>query len=123
MPAQTGTEMSVRMMVLLGGLAALLVAGVLGVSLLVRGGGTTVSPVAAPALSASPISAGSVTVPRMAGLDYRIAEKRLAALGLRPGMILRVPSARHADIVIGTYPGGGTTLPVGGRVTLFVSAH
>lgn len=122
MPAQPRTEMSLRMMLLLGGAGALLVAAVLAASLLMRGGGDT-GPGGGPRLSVRPVSAGFVAVPQVTGLDYQAAEKRLAELGLGVAAVVRVPSARDADTVVRTYPESGGTVPQGGRVTLYVSAH
>jgi PASTA domain len=116
MPTQATGEMSARMMTLLGVVGALLVALVLAVSHLSHHGAWPMSaPPQAPA--------GAQVVPQMGGLGYQDAQKLLAGKGVAVGAVVRVPSARHADTVVRTYPDGGTTLRPGDRVTLYVSSH
>jgi hypothetical protein len=105
------------MMPLLGGVGALVVAAVLGASLLVGGHGTRGSQ----PLPARPAFSAGAVVPHLAGLGYRQAEGILSGLRLRVAMVVRLPSSRSSGIVLRTYPPAGTAVRHGGVVTLYVS--
>jgi hypothetical protein len=144
---QRDQDMSPRTMLVLGGIMTVGVAGVLGMTTLAGGGagdsggetparpaaatqenGTAVETVAAqqPATrAAAPVRKVAITphvaVPPTQGLDRRTAQVRLRATRLVVANTLQVPSALPAGQVVRTFPAAGTGLPVGGRVTLYVS--
>jgi serine/threonine-protein kinase len=135
----TRPDMSTRTMLILGGVMTVGVAAVLCMTTLVgRSGDDSVGAPARPAAvsqqeTAAPAEAESpapirhaaitphVAVPPTQGLDQRTARVRLRATRLVVAGVLRIPSAQPAGTVVRTYPAAGTGLPVGDRVTLYVS--
>ena len=137
-PRHGDQDMSGRTMLVLGGIMTVGVVAVLGMTTLVRGAGdgSSEAPARPAAVSqedgggpvesaAQPVRRGAITahvaVPPTQGLDQRTARVRLRATKLAVGAVLRVPAARPAGEVVRTDPAAGTGLPVGGRVTLYVS--
>ncbi len=106
-------------MALVGAGGAALVAVVLGVSLVFRGGGGTETPPASAPVSVAPATA--IEVPQLAGLDSADAARMLAGRRLRVAAVIQVPSALRAGRVVRTYPAAGTRVPAGAAVTLYVS--
>jgi hypothetical protein len=136
-PRHGDQDMSGRTMLVLGGIMTVGVVAVLGMTTLVRGTGDASSEAPArPAAitqedggavesAAPPVRGGAITphvaVPPTQGLDQRTARVRLRATGLVVSRVLRVPAAPPAGKVVRTDPAAGTGVPVGGRVTLYVS--
>ncbi|MFI0348988.1 PASTA domain-containing protein [Actinomadura sp. 9N407] len=129
------TEISVRSMLLLGGISTVAAAAVLGLTLLVvPGGGSVSSPGYSPPGTASPDAPGPVNgtgpadpaqpvgVPAVAGLDMASAVNRLAVRRIPLGGVIRVPSSQNAGLIVRSYPPGGTVVYGGTPVTLYVSA-
>jgi hypothetical protein len=119
MPDENRSEMSARTMALLGAGGAVLVAVVLGASLVFRGGGGAETPASSAPVSVAPASA--VAVPQLAGLDRAEAARLLAERRLEVAAVIQVPSALHAGQVVRTYPAAGTSVSPGTGVTLYVS--
>ena len=119
MPDQNRSEMGARTMVLLGAGGAVLVAVVLGLSLMLRGGGGSQTPASTAPVSAAPASA--IEVPQLAGLDSGAAARLLTGRQLKVASVIQVPSALRAGRVVRTYPAAGTAVPAGTGVTLYVS--
>ena len=69
------------------------------------------------------VSAGTetLTLPDVMGLDGRVAESQLRALGLSV-RVARIESAYPEGTVFDMMPRAGTLMPIGGEVTLSVSA-
>ena len=140
-------EISIRTMMVLGGIMTVGVAAVLGMTTLAGGGAgdsggetparpaaatqqdgvpvETVAPHASAKRQAAPVRRVAITphvaVPPTQGLDRQTASGRLRATRLVVAGILQVPSMLPAGQVVRTFPAEGTGLPVGGRVTLYVS--
>ena len=127
-------DMSARTMLVLGGIMTVGVAAVLGMTTLVgRPGDASARQPPARAAAASPVETSPsepvrqvaitphVAVPPTQGLDQRTAGVRLRATRLEVAGALRIPSALPAGEVVRTSPPAGTGLPVGGRVTLYIS--
>ncbi|MFB4314464.1 PASTA domain-containing protein [Actinomadura sp. 21ATH] len=122
-------EISVRTMLLLGGVSTVVAVAVLGLTLLVApggSGGTAGSPPPDASVPRAPVSGAAqgppVAVPNVAGLDVAAAVNRLAVRRIPLGGVIRVPSSRNAGLVVRSYPGGGTVVRGGAPVTLYVSA-
>lgn len=109
-------------MLLLGGGATAAAGLVLGLTLLMGGGPGGDGPAATVTSTQVGRADGLVTVPPVAGLGARAATERLAGLRIPVGAVIRVPSFRRAGTVVRSYPGDGTVLTEGERVTLYVSA-
>ncbi len=62
-----------------------------------------------------------VALPELRGVSERQARLSLEDLGLIPGDVLRCAGAEAAGGVLGSRPGPGTRVPVGGRVDLLLS--
>jgi hypothetical protein len=138
-------DMSTRTMLTLGGIMTAGVAAVLAMVTLMghlsgdSGPETPARPAAATQQDGAPVEtvapaapAGKAPVRRVAitphvavppteGLDQQTARVRLRATRLIVANILRVPSALPAGQVVRSFPAAGTGLPIGGRVTLYVS--
>jgi hypothetical protein len=129
MPDHTDQEMSTRAMLLLGGVITLVMAAVLGLSLLFGIGGKAtrvaqsqpVAGTAVPASGGAGQPAAPVVVPALVGVDSMTATSQLAGLQLSVAAVIRVPSALAPGQVVRTYPSGGASVPAGGHVTLYVS--
>ncbi|MEW2359930.1 PASTA domain-containing protein [Spirillospora sp. NPDC029432] len=123
-------EISVRTMLLLGGVSTVVAVAILGLTLLVgpggNGGGTAGSPPPDASVPRAPVSGAAqgppVAVPAVAGLDVAAAVNRLAVRRIPLGGVIRVPSSRNAGLVVRSYPRGGTVVQGGAPVTLYVSA-
>jgi hypothetical protein len=122
------TEISVRAMLLLGGVSTIAAMAVLGLTLLVGPGGGPAEAPPPPGASApqgpvtSAAQAGPVAVPAVAGADVATAVSRLAVRRIPLGGVIRVPSSQDAGLVVGSYPPGGAAVQGGAPVTLYVSA-
>lgn len=112
-PPAPEPEMSVRTMVLLGGVMTLGVALVLGLTLLV-GGSSTRS-------GSSQGSTAAGSVPAVVTLTSAKATALLAARKLAIGAVINVPSSLPAGQVVRTAPKVGSPVPEGSAVTLYVS--
>ncbi|GAA0942426.1 PASTA domain-containing protein [Actinocorallia libanotica] len=115
-PAEPAEEpaapMSLRSMVLLGGLMSAGVALILGLTLLVGG-----VPSSGP--GGRPDTAG--TVPSLTGRSLPEATAALADRRLAIGSVVRVPSSLSPGEVVRTTPEAGSPAPEGTTVTLYVS--
>src|SRR5258708_1785703 len=139
MPDRTDQEMSTSAMLLLGGGSTLVMAAVLGLSLLFGIGGkatgvaqsqpvvaTVVSSSggadpSAPATPGAGQSAARIVVPALVGVDSMTATSQLASLRLSVAAMIRVPSALARGQVVRTYPAAGASVPAGCHVTLYIS--
>jgi hypothetical protein len=137
-PRRDDQDMSVRTMLVLGGIMTVGVVAVLGMTTLVRGAGdgSAEAPARPAAVSqqedgpeepaSRPVRRAAITphvaVPPTEGLEQQTARVRLRATGLKVAGVLRIPASLPADRVVRTYPAAGAGLPVGGRVTLYVSS-
>jgi hypothetical protein len=143
---QGDQDMSPRTMLILGGIMTVGVAAVLGMTTLAgltgddgqeaparpaavtRQNGApveTVEPQGPAGAKSGPVRRAAITahvaVPPTQGLDQETARVRLRATRLAVAGVLRVPSAVPAGQVVRTFPAAGTGLPVGGKITLYVS--
>src|SRR5688572_7449258 len=112
-PPAPEPEMTVRTMVLLGGVMTLGVALVLDLTLLV-GGSSTRS-------GRSQCSTAAGSVPSAVTLTSSKATTLLAARKLAIGAVINVPSSLPAGQVVRTAPAVGSPVPEGSAVTLYVS--
>ncbi|WP_106399175.1 PASTA domain-containing protein [Actinocorallia populi] len=109
---EPATPMSLRSMVLLGGVMSLGVALILGLTLLVGG---------APDRGATGRADAAGTVPSVAGRSLPEATAALAERRLAIDSVVRIPSSLPRGEVVRTTPGAGSPAAEGMPVTVYVS--